>query len=604
MYITNSLPKRAEVMQKYTWILEHLYKTDQTWESEYQSLAERIPTFSKYKGTVSATAQNLLDCLTQLDALSEELDRLYVYANMKLHEDSTCSKYQGYASQAETLSAQLSACAAFLEPELIHIPPETLEHFLSSCPQLEQYRHYLENILRKKEHTLSDAEETLLAETEAIARGPQSIFTMLNDADIKFPQVVNEKGNTLELTKGNYTTFLESASPYVRRAAFQGLYKTYLKQKNTLAATYAASVKKDVFYAKIRKYSSSMEYALTGDNIPVEVYHNLIQTVHDHIPLLHRYVCLRKKMLGLNELHMYDLYTPLVPDATKKISYEQAKKIVLEALAPLGEAYQAVLREGFEGGWIDVYENVGKRGGAYSWGAYPGHPYVLLNYHDNLNSVFTLAHEMGHALHSYFTWKKQPYVYSGHKIFVAEVASTVNEALLMEYLLKHTTSIIDRKYLINYYLEQFRGTLFRQTMFAEFEKITHEKIEQGGSLTLESLCRIYHDLNVYYFGKDIVVDKLIDIEWARIPHFYNAFYVYQYATGYSAAITLSKKILEEGQPAVQKYLDFLSKGDSQYPIDLLKGAGVDMSTPEPIQKALAVFSSLLDIMERCTVTLS
>ena len=420
---------------------------------------------------------------------------------------------------------------------------------------------------------------------------------MNNDADIKFPDIKDKNGNMVQLTKGKYTLFLENNNQDVRKNAFNAFYETYLKQKNTLASTYYSSVKSDSFYANIRGYNSSAEMALSDSNIPVSVYDNLISTVHSNISLLHRYVKLRKKILGVSELHMYDLYAPLVAEFDKKINYEQAKEIVSKALEPMGTEYVNALNEGYKNGWIDVYENEGKRSGAYSWGTYTSHPYVLLNHNDNVNSMFTLAHEMGHALHSFYTWKNQPYIYSDHKIFVAEVASTVNEALLMQYLLKTTEDIQFKKYLVNYFMEQFRGTLFRQTMFAEFEKIVHDMVDKGKPLSCEILNNIYHDLNKFYFGDDIIIDDYIDIEWARIPHFYNAFYVYQYATGYSAAIDLSEKILKEGKPAVDKYLDFLSKGTSEYPIELLKGAGVNMASKEPIEKAMKVFESLLDQME-------
>ena len=408
----------------------------------------------------------------------------------------------------------------------------------------------------------------------------------------------NADGEEMELTKGRYVTFLESPDRNVREQAFRNLYAVYLSQKNTLAATYAASVKSDAFFASARSYGSSMQMALADDNIPLSVYDSLIETVHQYLPLLHRYVSIRKKELGVEDLHMYDLYVPLVADADVKIPYEQAKETVKKALAVMGEEYAAALEHGMESGWIDVYENKGKRGGAYSWGSYGVHPFVLLNHNDTINSMFTLAHEMGHALHSFFTWKKQPYLYADHKIFVAEVASTCNEALLMEYLLENTEDRSMRKYLINYFLEQFRGTLFRQTMFAEFEKITHAMVEAGEPLTWEGMNRIYRELNLKYFGDDIVVDEEIDIEWARIPHFYNAFYVYQYATGYSAAIALSRRILQKGQPAIDDYLDFLSKGSSEYSIDLLKGAGVDLSTPAPIENAMQLFKELLDEFEQ------
>ncbi len=595
----HTLPKRKDVAPENKWHIEDYYKTTAEWQTACKTLTDELPSLAAYSGHLGDSADTLLGCLEKNNALSLLLDQLYTYANMRLHEDSADASAQGMASRAELLLVQYADTASFLTPELLSIPEETLAAFRKEKEQdFAKYNHFFHNLLRQKAHTLSPAEESLLAKASELGGAPQNIFTMLNDADIRFADITDAEGDTVPLTKGRYTTFLESPDRRVRKEAFQSLYAAYQAQKNTIAAAYSASVKSDVFFAKARKYDSARAMALADDDIPLSVYDNLINTVHEHLPLLHRYVSLRKKMLGVDELHMYDLYTPLVPDADEKISFAEAKETVKKALAVLGDDYAKALEHGLSAGWIDVYENEGKRGGAYSWGSYGVHPFVLLNHNDTINSMFTLAHEMGHALHSWFTWKKQPYLYSGHKIFVAEVASTCNEALLMEYLLEHTEDKNMRKYLINYFLEQFRGTLFRQTMFAEFEKITHEMAEHGEPLTWENMNEIYHNLNLQYFGNDIVVDEEIDIEWARIPHFYNAFYVYQYATGYSAAIALSRKILKEGEPAVKAYLDFLSKGDSEYSIDLLKGAGVDMSKKEAVENAMAVFESLLDEMEK------
>jgi oligoendopeptidase F len=422
---------------------------------------------------------------------------------------------------------------------------------------------------------------------------------MFNNADIKFPDIEDENGEMVEITHGRYGVFMESNNRRVRKDAFENVYATYKKFKNTLATTFSANVKQEAFFAKVHNYPSTMAMKLFDSNVPENVYTNLIDAVHENLPLLHRYVSLRKKLLGLDELHMYDLYTPIISDLELKISYDEAKEMVFKGLEPLGDKYRAILTEGYENRWIDVYENEGKRSGAYSWGAYGTHPYVLLNYQNNLKNVFTLAHEMGHAIHSYHSDGKLPIRYAGYKIFVAEVASTCNEALLMEYLLANTKDKKEKAYLINYFLEQFRTTLYRQTMFAEFEMITHQKSMEGEALTADVLCQIYHELNVKYFGDDIVIDSEIDMEWARIPHFYTAYYVYQYATGYSAAIALSRKILKEGQPAVDDYINkFLSGGSSDYPIELLKMAGVDMSKKEPVNQALALFESLLDEMEK------
>ena len=594
----HSIPERKDTDPRFRWQIEDYFKTDTQWEDACAAIEAGIPEMTAFSGKLADSAETLLSCLKKNEALSLKLDHVYTYANMRMHEDSANAFYQGMASRAEMLLIRYSAAISFLTPEIIAIPKEKLTDFRKEkSADFAIYDHFFHTLLRQKAHTLTPAEENLLAKAAELGGAPQQIFTMLNDADISFPSIKTSEGEELELTKGRYITFLESSDRSVREQAFKNLYSVYLSQKNTIAATYSSSVKSDVFFAEARKYGSAMEMALSDDNIPLSVYDNLIETVNKNLPLLHRYVSLRKKELGLEELHMYDLYVPLVPDADVKIPYAEAKETVKEALKVMGAEYSAALEHGLEGGWIDVYENKGKRGGAYSWGSYGVHPFVLLNHNDTINSMFTLAHEMGHALHSFFTWKKQPYLYADHKIFVAEVASTCNEALLMEHLLKTTDDKVMRKYLINYFLEQFRGTLFRQTMFAEFEMITHSMAEKGEPLTWEGMNKIYRDLNIKYFGEDIVIDSEIDIEWARIPHFYNAFYVYQYATGYSAAIALSRKILSEGQPAVDAYLDFLSKGDSEYSIDLLKGAGVDMSAAEPIENAMQLFKELLDEFE-------
>lgn len=592
----HALPERKDISPQDKWRITDYYATDEKWEEAVAVFQNRLPELAAFSGRLGDSAQTLLDCLQKNSELALLLDHLYTYANMRLHEDSTNSFYQGMASRSESLLIQHSTTAAFITPEIIALPESLLAEFRAALPtKFAIYDHYFHNLLRQRAHTLSPKEEALLAQAAELGSAPQNIFTMLNDADIKFPSITNADGSQRELTKGRYVTFLESPNRRVRRDAFQALYQVYLSQKNTLAAAYAASVKSDVFFAQARNYGSALEMALADDNIPLSVYDTLIETVNRHLPLLHRYVEIRKKELGVDELHMYDLYVPLVTEADVKIPYDEAKQTVCTALHALGEEYVQALELGLNSGWIDKYENKGKRGGAYSWGSYGVHPFVLLNHNDSINSMFTLAHEMGHALHSYFTWQKQPYLYSGHKIFVAEVASTCNEALLMEHLLQSTEDKVIRKYLLNYFLEQFRGTLFRQTMFAEFEKITHEMAERHEPLTWESMNAIYRGLNEKYFGSGIIVDDEIAIEWARIPHFYNAFYVYQYATGYSAAIALAQKILHEGGTA--DYLDFLAKGDSAYSIDLLRGAGVDLATAEPIERALALFGELLDEFE-------
>ncbi len=596
------LKKRNEVESNYRWAIEDLFPNDEEWKKEYDLTKALIPEIVKYRGKLSESAEVLAEFYKLHDEVSLHLERVYVYANQKYHEDTSNGIYQGFSNQATNLSVQISSAVSFMVPEILSIPEETLGAFLASNQELKAYEFAIKEIIRQKPHTLSAEMEELIADTGEMADAPDNIFSMFNNADIKFPEIENENGEMVELTHGRYVSFLESTDRRVRRDAFRSLYATYNKFKNTLAATFCANVKQEAFYTKARKYPSTMAKELDKSNVPLSVYTNLIEVVHENLPLLHRYVSLRKKLLGFKELHVYDLYTPMVKDANTRIGFEEAKEIVYNGLKPLGEKYRTVLKEGFENRWIDVYENEGKRSGAYSWGAYGTHPYVLLNYQDTLDNVFTLAHEMGHALHSYYSDAALPITYAGYRIFVAEVASTCNEALLMEYLLNKTEDKKERAYLINHFLEQFRTTLYRQTMFAEFEMITHQKSMEGEALTADSLSRIYHDLNAEYFGRDIVIDPEIDMEWARIPHFYNAFYVYQYATGYSAAIALSRRILKEGEPAVDDYINkFLSGGSSDYPIELLKKAGVDMSTKEPVRQALNLFGNLLDEMEELMV---
>ena len=531
------------------------------------------------------------------DELNELAERIYVYANQHLHEDTGNAYYQGLSGRAQMLLVQLSEASSYIEPELLNIPEDVLEEMLK-LEGLRKYEMYYERLLRRKEHILSKEMEELLAGVEEVAEGSKDTFMMFNNADLKFPVITGEDGEPVEITHGKYVKLLESQNREVRKAAFMGLYESYGKFKNTLAATYRANVKQAGFFAKARRYESSLKAALAGSHIPVEVYDSLIESVHAHLPALHEYVKVRKEKLGVEELHMYDLYVPMVGEADKKIPYEEAKEIVLKGLEPLGEDYLELLKKGFNEGWIDVYENEGKRSGAYSWGAYGTHPYVLLNYQDNLNNVFTLAHEMGHALHSYHSDETQDYIYAGYKIFVAEVASTCNEALLIRYLLDNSKDDKEKAYLLNYFLEQFRGTLFRQTMFAEFEKEAHAMAERGEALDPASLNKMYYNLVKSYFGDDMVMDEEAAYEWSRIPHFYRPFYVYKYSTGYSTAVALSEGILNEGAPAVKRYLEFLSMGGSQYPLDELKHAGVDLTTPAPVATALKKFEWVLDEAER------
>ena len=589
---------REEIPAEVKWAIEDLYKNDDEWEADFTRLKEHLPELSAYEGRLGESAQTLLSMQRLCDKMNMLAEKVYVYANQRLHENTDNAVYQNLASRAQSLLVEMSERTSYIEPEIMELPEGTIEKYLQENGELRVYGQYFENMIRQKAHVLPGEMEKLLASAGELAESPKDIFSMFNNADIRFPKITGEDDTDVEVTHGRFISLLQSKDQRVRKDAFEALYGVYEKFRNTLAATYRANVKQEVFFARARRYGSDLEAALDGSHIPVSVYDNLIHVVHEHLPLMHRYVKIRKKLLGLDELHMYDLYTPMTENSGEHFSFEDAKKIVLEGLAPMGEEYLSHLKDGFEHGWIDVYENQGKRSGAYSWGAYGTHPYVLLNYQGTLNDVFTLAHEMGHALHSWYSDETQPYIYAGYRIFVAEVASTCNEALLIHHLLKKAKDPKTKAYLINYFLEQFRTTLYRQTMFAEFEKITHGLQEAGEALTAERLCSIYYDLNKAYFGEDICIDRQIEMEWARIPHFYTPFYVYQYATGFSAAIALSGKILREGEAAVEQYKKFLKGGSSMYPLELLRLAGVDMEQKKPVEDALLVFSEYLDEMER------
>ncbi|WP_211747706.1 oligoendopeptidase F [Paenibacillus sp. Marseille-Q4541] len=590
--------KRNEVPVENQWNLKDLFENQAAWDKEYEEVKALTKKAAEFQGKLDK-AEAVKSCFELEDDISLKTERLYVYAHLHHDEDTANPTYQALSQKAKKLSVQVSESLSFVTPEILALPDKELDAFIEN-PVLEPYKFTLVEMKREKAHVLSKAEEALLAQVGNLSQAPQTIFGMLNNADLKFPKIKDENGNEVELTHGSYIQFLESPNREVRERAFKAVYSTYAKNKNTIASTLSASVNKNIFYSTVRKYPSVMEMSMYGDNIPKEVYTNLVDTIHESLPLLQRYMKLRKKLLGVDELHMYDLFAPLVDEYKMDITYDEAKKTVKESLKPLGEKYLDALQEGFENRWIDVYENENKRTGAYSWGSYGTHPYVLLNHNDNLNSMFTLTHEMGHALHSYFSDNALKYRDAQYTIFLAEVASTTNEALLMDYMLKKSTDPKEKLYLLTYYADQFRTTVFRQTMFAEFEKIIHERAEQGESLTPQLLSEIYYDLNKTYHGDDMVVDQDIEMEWARIPHFYNSFYVYKYATGFSAATSFSKQILEEGQPAVDRYLGFLQSGGSDYSINILKKAGVDMSSPEPIREAMAVFEDVISQMEQLT----
>ncbi len=593
---TKKIPKRSEVDPKNTWATEDLFANDEAWEQAMAELASMPEQMASFRGRLGESGACLLDYFRLSDTYSLKISRAANYAFRKADEDTAVGRYQEMRGKIISLDVAVSSASAFDTPEILAIPDETLERFYRETPDLQLYRRALDKIRARRAHVLSDAEEKLLASAGEMAESPEQIGSMFRDADLKFPEAVDANGEKHQLTQGSYIPMLQSADRVLRKSAFETLYHTFGSFKNTTAACLDAQMKQLIFFARARKYDSALDASLARTEVPVSVYTNLIQTVSDNLPYMHRYVRLRKKLMGLDELHMYDIYTTLVSDAEEEITFEQAKQTVLEGLAPLGAEYRAMLEEGFANRWIDVYENEGKRSGAYSSGALP-HPYVLLNHQNTLDSQFTLAHEMGHALHSYLSLKNQPTVYSDYVIFVAEVASTCNEVLLMRHLLSKTTDKRERAYLINYFLEQFRGTLYRQTMFAEFELMMSRRAEAGQALTADALCEMYYDLNKKYYGEDVVVDREIAMEWARIPHFFYNFYVFQYATGFSAAVAIANRILREGQPAVDDYLKFLSSGSTMDPISLLKIAGVDMASPAPINDALKIFDDLISEME-------
>lgn len=592
---------RKEQKKENCWAIEDLYATDGDWEKDYSQLAGQMKNFESYKGKLGNSGETLLAAFQEMDLLKCNMEKLYVYANQRYHEDTGNHKYQELSARASRLEMELGHELSFFEPEIMEISVDRLESFYESVPELTKYKRKIQECLRMKPHILSKEMEEILAQTQEMGNAPQNIFSMFQNADLTFGRIVVD-GKEMELTQGNFVRILENKDRNVRKQAFTQVYAKYKEFQNTLAAAYSGNLSKDMFYAKVRKYPSCLDMELSQGNIPREVYTRLIEAVHRKLPAMYDYVEMRKKLLGVDQIHMYDVYVPIVDKVEKEIPFEEAKEIVKEGLAILGEDYVELLEQGFSQRWIDIYENKGKRGGAYSWGAYGTHPYVLLNYQGNLNHVFTLAHEMGHALHSYYSDHAQPYAYAGYFIFVAEVASTCNEALLIHHMLKNAQDDKEKAYLLNYFLDQFKGTVYRQTMFAEFEMLAHEKAEKGEGITAQLLEDIYYELNKKYFGDGMVSDPEIAMEWARIPHFYTPFYVYQYATGFSAAIAISNKIINGEPGIVEAYKKFLSGGSSMDCIDLLKICGVDMTSTEPVENALQVFEERLaefkEIMER------
>lgn len=594
---TNKIPARADVPEKDKWAIQDLFATDDDWRAALAKAKEFIPRITAFRGRLAESGAVLLSFFRLDDEISLAFDALVHYAQRRSDEDTRVAAYQEMVSQVTRFAVEIQSAAAFETPELLAISDEDMNRLYAEAPELELYRLNIDRIRRRREHVLSDKEEAILAAAGEMAASPDDIYSMLSDADLKFPDAVDKDGNKHPVTHGTFIPLMQSYDRVLRKSAFDSLYSVYGQFRNTSAATLSAQLKQLLFFANVRKYPSTLDAALDGNEVPTEIYRNLIDAVHRSFAPMYRYVALRKKLLGVDELHMYDLYVPVVDGVEMKFTFEEAKEIALKALAPLGEDYLNLLREGFANGWIDVYENEGKRSGAYSAGARV-HPYVLLNFKGTLDDVFTLVHEMGHSIHSYLSNKTQPTAYQDYVIFVAEVASTCNEALLMEYLLSVTTDKKERAYLINHFLEQFRGTLYRQTMFAEFELAANEMTQRGEGTTAEALCAMYKKLNEQYFGPEMNVDEEISLEWARIPHFYYDYYVYQYATGYAAAIALSRRILREGEAAVKDYLGFLSGGCSADPITLLRGAGVDMASPKPIEDATKLFDEMISEMEK------
>ena len=594
---TNKIPARADVPEKDKWAIQDLFATDDDWRAALAKAKEFLLRITAFRGRLAESGAALLSFFRLDDEISLAFDALVHYAQRRSDEDTRVAAYQEMVSQVTRFAVEIQSAAAFETPELLAISDEDMNRLYAEAPELELYRLNIDRIRRRREHVLSDKEEAILAAAGEMAASPDDIYSMLNDADLKFPDAVDKDGNKHPVTHGTFIPLMQSYDRVLRKSAFDSLYSVYGQFRNTSAATLSAQLKQLLFFANVRKYPSTLDAALDGNEVPTEIYRNLIDAVHRSFAPMYRYVALRKKLLGVDELHMYDLYVPVVDGVEMKFTFEEAKEIALKALAPLGEDYLNLLREGFANGWIDVYENEGKRSGAYSAGARV-HPYVLLNFKGTLDDVFTLVHEMGHSIHSYLSNKTQPTAYQDYVIFVAEVASTCNEALLMEYLLSVTTDKKERAYLINHFLEQFRGTLYRQTMFAEFELAANEMTQRGEGTTAEALCAMYKKLNEQYFGPEMNVDEEISLEWARIPHFYYDYYVYQYATGYAAAIALSRRILREGEPAVKDYLGFLSGGCSADPITLLRGAGVDMASPKPVEDATKLFDEMISEMEK------
>ncbi|NKF06892.1 oligoendopeptidase F [Clostridium gasigenes] len=591
------LKMRDEIEEKCKWKVNKVFSSDEEWEKAFKELKEEAPNLKSFEGKLE-NAENLIKYLDIYEKTSRKAEIIYVYAHLRCDEDTKNSKYQGMMSKIDSYMAEFATYTAYFVPEILEMPENFIKESIKKNPKLKIYEFLFNDILKEKPHILSKSEEELLAGVSDCLDSPSSIHSIFTNADMKFGDVTDEDGKKVELTEGNYSSFIKSKNRAVREEAFKTLFKEYKGFENTLATILSSSIKNFNFGAKIRKYEGALDSSLKPNNIPLEVYRNAIKTINDNLSSMHRYVALKKRLLGLEEMHMYDLYVPVIEVPKNHIEFDDAVKMIVEGLNPLGEEYLNIFKDGVKDGWIDIYQNKGKRGGAYSWGGYDTMPYVLLNYNYELNDVSTLAHEMGHSIHSYYSRKEQPYIYAGYTLFCAEVASTTNEALLIHYLINKETDKQKRLYLINQELEQIRTTVFRQLMFAEFELYTHESLENGIPLTAEDYNKAWIELNQKYFGPDMIVDPEIDVEWSRIPHFYSDFYVYQYATGYAAASAFAKSILDKKENAVEKYVTFLKSGGSNYPIEILKKAGVDMTTSKPVEATIERFNELLDMIEK------
>ncbi len=592
------IKERIDIDQAFKWDIESMYPNFEKWEEDFKKAKEMASKIGSHKGKVIESSQSLLETLNDEMDLYKIIQNLYVYTHLNLDVDTRDGNAQSYSDKAMGLYVEINSLTSYIVPEILEIKEEVLEKYYEENKDLNLYRHHLGEILRKKDHILSAKEEAILAQMGEVASAPEKVFAMLNNADLTFPTIKGEDDKDVELSQANYISLMNSKNRQVRKDAFNALYTRYGEFKNTFAATLSGDLKKNIFNSRVRNYSSSRQASLDENNISTKVYDNLISSVHKNLDSMYKYMEIRKRALGLDDLHMYDLYTPIVKDTDMKFTYQEGVDLIKKALKPMGKEYNDAMEEAFSSNWVDIYPNRGKRAGAYSSGSYESKPFILLNFQDNLDNVFTTAHEMGHSMHSYFTRKFQPFVYGSYSIFVAEVASTANESLLMTYLLENTEDKNEKLYLLNHYLESFRTTVFRQTMFAEFEKIINEHLESGGALTADYLKEEYKKINELYYGPNVVIDEEIAMEWARIPHFYYNYYVYQYATGFSAAVDLSQKILKEGDSAVEKYLNFLKAGSSDYPINVLKKAGVDMTTEDPVNNALALFRDLVDEMDK------